>query len=128
MSFMNFTEDFYSYLATHTLIGVKGGKERDSFLNIWMVSVGDRVFARSWNKSANSWFTEFTRTGEGEIKYGEKVLSVKAKKLAKEAAIQKLIDKAYREKYKQSENLKYAEGISQPEYHEYTMEFFPLEE
>ena len=39
-----------------------------------------------------------------------------------------LINKAYLKKYNQKENLLYAKGISQPEYSNYTMEFFFSEE
>ncbi len=124
---MNFNEEFYNFLNTHTLVGVKGGEERDSFLNIWMVKVGGRVFSRSWNKSDKSWFTAFITSGKGEIKYGEKIISVYGKKLDKDSEIHRAIDKAYLNKYVEPHNKKYAEGISQPEYHDYTMEFFPKE-
>ena len=38
--------------------------------------------------------------------------------------VNSLIDQAYLEKYIQKENINYAEGITQPEYSDYTMEFF----
>ena len=48
-----FPADFPHYLKNHTLIGIKGGRERDSFLNIWMVEVDGRYFSRSWNKNSS---------------------------------------------------------------------------
>ena len=122
---MSFPSEFYDYLKSRTLLQIKGGTERDSFLNIWMVEVEGRVFARTWNKSDKSWFTEFQATGVGEIKYGNYIINVKGKKLDKQDPFNKLIDQAYLLKYSQAENIKYAEGISQPEYADYTMEFFP---
>ena len=122
---MSFPSEFYDYLESHTLLQIKGGTERDSFLNIWMVEVEARIFARSWNKSDKSWFTEFKDTGVGEIKYGNYIINVKGKKLEKQDPFNKLIDQAYLSKYTQPENIKYAEGISQPEYADHTMEFFP---
>ncbi|WP_010227439.1 DUF2255 family protein [Gillisia marina] len=122
---MSFPSEFYNYLESHPLIQIKGGTERDSFLNIWMVEVEGRIFARSWNKSARSWFTEFQKTGVGEIKYGSDIINVKGKKLEKQDPFNKLIDQAYLLKYTRPEKLKYAIGISQPEYADYTMEFFP---
>ncbi|AVR44380.1 DUF2255 domain-containing protein [Christiangramia fulva] len=122
-----FPKDFYSYLANNTLVEIKGGLTRPSFLKIWMVEVDKRIFARSWNKSERSWFTEFQKTGIGEIKFGDKVIRVKGKKINASNPINQKISEAYLKKYDQPGNLKYAEGISQPEYFEYTMEFFHQE-
>lgn len=121
---MYFPEDFYSHLKTHNYTEIKGGTERNTFLEIWMVSVNNRVFARSWNKSSRSWFTAFLDTGVGQLKYGEKVIIVKGKKLDASAPIQEGINQAYLKRYNQKENIFYSEGITQPEYLDYTMEFF----
>lgn len=121
---MSFPLDFYGYLDKNTLIEVKGGSDRKTFLNIWMVRLGKRIFARSWNKSKKSWFTAIINTGCGEIKYGDKIIKVNGKKLNKNDRLQYQIDNAYIKKYSQTENLVYAKGISQPEYHNYTIEFF----
>ncbi|ALI99036.1 DUF2255 family protein [Rufibacter tibetensis] len=116
-------QDFIKYLGTQTLAGIKGGKDRDTFLDIWMVEVAGRVFARSWGKSNRSWFTAFLEQGVGELKYDDNVIAVTGKPL-KDSQMNLLIDKAYQEKYTQEHNLIYVKGITQPEYHEYTMEFF----
>ncbi len=123
---MNFPTDFYNYLTNNTLIEIKGGLERKAFLSIWMVTVEGRVFARSWNKSNKSWFTEILKTGIGQIKYGHKTINITGKKLNVDDAVNSLIDQAYLEKYIQKENINYAKGITQPEYSDYTMEFFYL--
>jgi len=122
-----FPADFYTYLSNHTLVEIKGGTTRETFLPIWMVTVDDRVFARSWNKSAKSWFTEFLNTGTGEIKTGDRVLRVSGKKVSADDPINPKISEAYLRKYDQPQNLKYSQGISQPEYFDYTMEFFVRE-
>lgn len=119
-----FPKDLYEYMTNHTLIEIKGGTTRPTFLPIWMVEVDKRIFARSWNKSEKSWFTEFQRTGVGEIKYADRILKVKGKKLSPEDPLNQKISEAYLRKYDQPGNLKYSEGISQPEYFDYTMEFF----
>ncbi len=121
---MDFPKDFYSHLKNHNYTEIKGGIERDSFLEIWVVKVNNRVFARSWNKSAKSWFTAFLETGIGQLKYGEKVIDVKGKKLDPAELIQEEINQAYLKRYNQKENIFYSEGISKPEYLDYTMEFF----
>ena len=48
---MKFPVDFYEYLKNNTLIEIKGGIEREKFIQIWMVEVNNRIFARSWKKS-----------------------------------------------------------------------------
>lgn len=121
---MRFPKELYEYLATHTLIGVKGGKERDSFLNIWMVVVDGRVFARTWGKSERSWYTAFLETGEGQIRFGDRVIDVKGRKPERDPELTKAINAAYVKRFNQPENLPYAEGITKPEYEDYTMEFF----
>lgn len=120
---MPFPNSFYPYLQETTLVGIKGGSTRKSFLDIWMVAVGDRVFARSWNKSERSWFTAFRETGIGEIRYGERVLQVKGTVLESGDDLHPLINSAYLQKYTQAKNLPYAHGITQAEYTSYTLEF-----
>ncbi|GAB2543134.1 DUF2255 family protein [Rufibacter soli] len=118
-----FSQKSLDYLASNTLAGVKGGTDRDKFLDIWMVTVEGRVFARSWAKSSRSWFTAFQEQGVGELKLGDQVLKVTGKQLT-DAHMNLLVDQAYKQKYTQEHNLSYVEGITQPEYHAYTMEFF----
>lgn len=125
---MKFPLDFYTELTTNTLTEVKGGTERESFLKIWMVEVDWRVFARSWNKSPNSWFTEFVKNGTGQIRYRDRIMKVSGRKLHVDDEIHKRINTAYLNKYDQENNLVYARGIIKPEYADYTMEFFFEEE
>ena len=68
---MPFPNDFYQYLSENTLVGIKAGNERDRFIDIWVVEVNMRIFARTWSKSENSWFTTFLRGENGKIKYGD---------------------------------------------------------
>ena len=118
-----FEKELYEYLNNHTLIEVKGGVDRKTFLKIWMVQVNGRIFSRSWNKSEKSWFTEFLRTGRGQIKYGDQIVAVSGHKIDREDPVNQKIDAAYLQKYTQPENIPYARGITQPEYADYTMEF-----
>ena len=119
---MNIRE-IINYLKANTLVGIKGGIERDKFTEIWMVNVGDRIFSRSWNRSDKSWFTEIKNTGIAQIKFGESIINVKGFKINLNDDINHKIDRAYLEKYIQPENIEYAKGITQPEYCDYTMEF-----
>ena len=119
---MRFPKDFYEHLKNHTLTGIKGGTEHVQFLEIWMVEVNGRVFARSWNQSQRSWFTAFLETGVGQIKYGGSILSIKGVKVDSKDLIHADINRAYLERYDQPENIHYAQGITQPEYTGFTME------
>lgn len=121
---MKFPKEFYEYLRNHTLVEIKGGTSRETFLQIWMVDVDERVFARSWNKSKRSWFTEIEKTGVGQIKFGDAIIDIKGRKLPKNAELTRLINSRYLEKYNQKDNLYYAKGITKPEYEDFTMEFF----
>jgi hypothetical protein len=78
---MSFPADFYSHLKDHNYTLIKGGLDRKTFLEIWIVEVAERIFARSWNKSERSWLTAFIDSGAGQLKYGEKIINVKGKKL-----------------------------------------------
>ncbi len=121
---MGFPKDIFAHMEAHNYVEIKGGVQRDTFLEIWMVSVNERIFARSWNKSKRSWFTAFLDTGIGQLKYGDKIISVKGEKLNKNSEMHPLINEAYRARYNEPENIYYSEGISKPEYADYTMEFF----
>lgn len=125
MNTNNFPADFYEHLKTHTLTGIKAGAERTTFLNIWMVCVDKRIFARSWGKSERSWFTTLLKENKGQIKYGDKIITIAATP-CKDSFLNKKIDQAYLAKYTSPENIPYAVGITQPEYADYTMEFIYL--
>jgi hypothetical protein len=118
-----FPDEFYEYLRQNTLVGIKGGMTPHDFLEIWIVEVDRRIFARSWNRSKKSWFTAFLKSGKGQIRYLDTILNVTGQKVEADNPINKRISKAYLEKYVQPENLKYAIGISGVEYHDYCMEF-----
>lgn len=117
-----FPEDFYTHLVQHTLTGIKGGKDRTTFLNIWMVNVEGRIFARSWGKSERSWFTAMQQQKEGQIKYGDTVIDVHGE-VCKDPQVNEKVDAAYRARYNTPENTPYAIAITQPGYADYTMEF-----
>ncbi|MBL1212871.1 MAG: DUF2255 family protein [Ignavibacteriae bacterium] len=118
-----FPKDFYKYLEENTLVGIKGGKKRNKYLEIWMVNVNGRIFARTWTRSKKSWFNSLLEEGIGEIKYSNKIIEVSASK-NNEPEINMLIDKAYLQKYDQPNNVEYSEGITKKEYWEYTVELF----
>ena len=121
---MNFPEEFYKHLEKYNYTEIKGGINRKTFLEIWVVSVDNRIFARSWNKSERSWFTAFLETGVGKFQYGDQIIEVSGKKVEQEDEIHLRINEAYLKRYTEEEDRYYVSGISQEEYFDYTMEFF----
>jgi hypothetical protein len=119
----NFSEEFLQFLDENTLVEIKSGNHRTKFTEIWMIRIGKRVFARSWNKNVKGWMNDFLINKSGQIKYGEKVIDVTVKKIDKTDKINEDISKAYLNKYTQEYNLEYAKGISQIEYFDFTLEF-----
>ncbi len=119
----NFSDEFLQFLDENTLVEIKSGNHRTKFTEIWMIRIGKRVFARSWNRNVKGWMHDFLINNGGQIKYGQKVLNVTVRKIDKTDKINKDISKAYLNKYTQEYNLEYAKGISQKEYYDFTLEF-----
>ena len=122
----NFPSEFLQFLDENTLVEIKSGNHRTKFTEIWMIRIGKRVFARSWNRNVKGWMHDFLINNGGQIKYGQKVLNVTVRKIDKTDKINKDISKAYLNKYTQEYNLEYAKGISQKEYYDFTLEFIGL--
>lgn len=119
-----FPADFYKHLQQHTLTGIRAGRKHHAFLDIWMVEVEGRIFARSWGKSQRSWFTTLLTEGTGEIMYGEQQLYIRGIK-QEDPEMNRLISKAYLARYQAPESIPYAEGIAREDYFDYTMELVP---
>ena len=119
----NFSDEFLQFLDENTLVEIKSGNHRTKFTEIWMIRIGKRVFARSWNRNVKGWMHDFLINNGGQIKYGQKVLNVTVRKIDKTDKINKDISKAYLNKYTQEYNIEYAKGISQIEYFDFTLEF-----
>ena len=120
-------ESALKYIQTNNLIGIKAGTDRETFLEIWMVTVGDRIFARSWGFAERSWFNTFLQNPNGEIKCGDKIFKIKAEIPVTEDGLTVKINAAYLSKYTSTEhNKKYALGIIEEAHMERTMEFIVL--
>ncbi len=121
-----FPPEFLTYLRQHTLVGIKVGLDRDRFLDLWMVEVSGRIFARSWSRSTSGWFGKAVEGEPTEIRFGDQILSVVGRRPPEEEGLMARIDRAYLERFTQPGNVPYAEGISKPEYHPFTVEFIPV--
>ncbi|HQV01195.1 MAG: DUF2255 family protein [Bacteroidia bacterium] len=120
-------EALLKYINTHSLIGIKAGNDRTAFLEIWMVVVDNRMFARSWGMAEKSWYNSFLQDPLGQIKCGETIYSIKANIPADNYILKDKINEAYLNKYNSAHNAKYAKGITQEPHISKTMEFIICE-
>jgi hypothetical protein len=120
-----FPDDFYRYLQEHSHVGIKVGPDRETFLNIWMVEVAGRVFARSWNRSLSGWFGSLLQGQSGAVRYGDQTLAVVGRRPSPSSDLMSEIDQAYLKRFTRPENVPYAEGIARPAYYAYTVEILP---
>lgn len=111
------------YIQSNNLIGIKAGSERPDFLEIWMVIVRDRIFARSWGMAERSWYNSFLKDPEGQIKCGDQVYTIKALIPEDIDQLTEEINQAYLVKYNSEHNRQYAIGIIEDKHVEKTMEF-----
>jgi len=113
-------------IKTNSLTGIRAGNTRDSFLDIWMVVVDNRIFARSWGLSERSWYSQFLTDPSGAIRCGEHIVPILARVPDDVLQLTDRINQAYLEKYNKGDNAVYAQGIIRPEHIAKTMEFVPV--
>lgn len=116
-------EKALEYIKTHNLIGIKAGLQRPNFLDIWMVVVDDRIFARSWGFAERSWYNSFLEDSTGEIKCGDSVFAIKGIIPIDRDNLTQKINTAYLTKYNTGKNIEYSQGIVEQKHAEKTMEF-----
>jgi hypothetical protein len=121
------TDDALDFIKNNNLMGIKAGSERSDFLEIWMVVVQNRIFARSWGLAKRSWYTAFLECPEGQIKCGDTIYNITAAIPEDLNELTESINHAYFTKYNEGQNSKYAIGITQEKHIEKTMEFILLE-
>ncbi|TZF98476.1 DUF2255 family protein (plasmid) [Chryseobacterium panacisoli] len=120
-------ENALHYIKTNTIIGIKAGFQRSDFLEIWMIVVQDRIFARSWGLAEKSWYNTFLENPEGEIQCGKIIYPIKAAIPEDLNDITEEINQAYLAKYNTGHNIPYSRGIIQEKHVAKTMEFVILD-
>lgn len=115
------------YINTHNLAEIKAGNQRTTFLEIWMVTVNDRIFARSWGLAEKSWYHTFLEDPEGQIRCGEEIFNIQGLVPDDLKELTSDINAAYLTKYNTGPNLKYSKGIIEQKHVEKTMEFIICE-
>ncbi|AZA83510.1 DUF2255 domain-containing protein [Chryseobacterium lactis] len=120
------TDEVLDFIKNNNLMGIKAGSERTDFLEIWMVAVQNRIFARSWGLAKRSWYTAFLECAEGQIKCGDRIYNITAAIPKDLNELTEEINHAYLAKYNFGKNSKYALGITEERHIEKTMEFILL--
>ena len=117
-----------AFINSNNHTGIKAGFDRPDFLNIWMVVVDNRIFARSWGFAEKSWYNTFLQNSKGQIKCGDDIFPIKAFVPVDNDLMTEKINSAYLTKYNSEHNIPYAEGIVRKEHADKTMEFIIDEE
>lgn len=112
------------YVDENEIIGIKAGLQRETFLDIWMVTVHNRIFARSWGLAEKSWYNSFLLDPVGQINCGGTVLNIRASVPDDIEEISPAINNAYLTKYSTKQ---YAKPITEQQHVEKTMEFMICE-
>ncbi|UKB77585.1 DUF2255 family protein [Chryseobacterium sp. MEBOG07] len=115
------------YINNNNIIGIKAGLQRPDFLEIWMVVVQNRIFARSWGLAERSWYNTFLKDSTGKILCGETIHTIKAAIPEDINDLTEEINQAYLNKYNTGHNIQYSQGIVQEKHAAKTMEFIILD-
>lgn len=105
------------------ILGVRSGTEH-RYTGVWVIVVGDRVFARSWSDKPTGWFQAFRKEPLGMIQVGDREIRVRAK-LVRGARMLDAITAAFGEKYNTKASQKWVEGFAEPKRVATTIEFVP---
>jgi hypothetical protein len=118
-----FTKPVVAAFDAAKIIGVRSGTAH-RFTGVWIVVVDARVFARSWDHSATSWYDAFLAEPLGTLQVGDREVRVRGKKVRGERLLDR-IDQAYAEKYDTKASQQYVRGFALPRRRAHTMEFVP---
>ena len=94
------------------------------FINIWIVVVKGRAFARSWNNKPSGWFAAFHADAEGAIEIDGNAVAVVARPV-KDAKMLNAVTTAFGRKYTTKANVKFVVGFAEKGRRENTIEVVP---
>lgn len=103
--------------------GIRAGSRRDTFLEIWMVVIQNRIFARSWGFAEKSWYNTFLQENLGALKVDENIVPIRALIPNDLSIITEEINIAYLTKYDCGQSSYYARNMVTKDHAEKTMEF-----
>lgn len=118
-----FPAEFITAVNRNSLTGVSAGAAREAPLQIWVVAIGNRLFARSWGLSERSWYSTFLDGAHGFLECEGLRADVTGRVPPDLQEISPLIDAEYLRKYDRGENSTYARGILGQAHVQRTLEF-----
>ena len=108
-----------------SILKIRAGRRSDHrFIGIWAVVVDGRVYARSWMRKPDGWFSTFLKDPLGVIQVGTRRVRVRARR-ARGTRLWAAIERAYKEKYATPASARYVRGFRTPRRRETTIEFTP---
>ncbi|WP_158563306.1 DUF2255 family protein [Chitinophaga silvatica] len=122
----HFPTHILNYISSEEMIGIRAGKKHETFIEIWMVTIGERVFARSWRLSERSWFTTFMKIPLGDICCLGEIIPVTALIVGnQDTLLTAAINQAYNRKYNHGDDSYYVNQMIDPTRWERTIELRP---
>jgi len=118
-----FSKNHVEELRKAKILGVRAGTDH-RYTGVWIVTVDDRIFARSWSDKPTGWFRAFKKEPAGTIQVGEREIRVRGK-VVRSARLLDAVTAAFAEKYNTKGSLKWVEGFAEPERAVNTIEFVP---
>lgn len=118
-----FSDNVVEALRKAKILGVRSGTTHRC-TGVWVVVVGDRVFARSWYDKPTGWFQAFKKEPTGTIQAGDLEIPVRAKQV-RSTRIRDAVTAAFAEKYPTKGSKKWVDGFAEPSRVLNTIEFVP---
>jgi hypothetical protein len=103
------------------IIGARAGTEH-RYTGVWVVVVGDRVFARSWSDKPTGWFRAFKKEPLGTVQVGKIEVPVQAKQVSS-ARVRDSVTEAFAEKYNTKGSKQWVDGFREHQRAINTVEF-----
>ncbi|HMD37268.1 MAG TPA: DUF2255 family protein [Vicinamibacterales bacterium] len=94
------------------IFGIRAGLRPHRFLGLWAVTIGDRVFVRTWNDKPTGWFRAFAKDRRGvfQVPSGREI-PIRVRRAGGERLLD-AIDAAYAAKYNTPGSKKYVRGFA----------------
>ena len=118
-----FADDVVEALRKAKILGVRAGSEH-RYTGVWVVTVDNRVFVRSWYDKPTGWFRAFKKEPIGMIQVGKLEIAVRGKQV-RSARIRDAVTVAFGEKYNTKGSKRWVDGFAEPARELTTLEFVP---
>ncbi len=120
-----FSRSVLDALRAAKILGLRAGVRPHRFTAVWVVTVGDRAFVRSWNDKPDGWRRAFLVEPRGVMQLPSgRELRIRARS-TRGIRLLDAIDRAYAEKYPTPGSRQYVRGLRTPRRRATTLELLP---